>query len=93
MCCCFQHSQSKCNNSQWLADILAGYFQGKLEELSEAIGEQSGDSSQEEEAERMETCEGGQAGARIMGACWVLGLQQVVACMDQLGLRVRSLPR
>ena len=30
---------------------------------------------------------------RIMGACWVLGLQQVVACMDQLGLRVRSLLR
>lgn len=76
----------------WLADILAGYFQGKLEALSEAIGEQSGNNSEEEEPEAMETSEGGQAGVKVMGAPWVYSLQQVVACMNQLGLGVSCLP-
>ena len=75
----------------WLADILAGYFQGKLEALSEAIGEQSGNNSEEEEPEAMDTSEGGQAGVKVMGAPWVHNLQQVVACMNQLGLGVSCL--
>lgn len=69
-------------------DILAGYFQGKLDALRESIGAHDSSGSEDEEAEAMDTSDSPKAGTQVMGAAWLQRLQQVVSYMEQLELGV-----
>ena len=65
-----------------------GYFQEKLDALSQAMSENDEDSSEEEATEAMDSSDRPEAGLKAMGIVWLHSLQQIVTHMHQLGLSV-----